>query len=79
VLAQSYEIQWDAGTGAWQTPTVISPSARPTSFITQEIDQFAHLVRILAQVGTASTYRFRMRSTNAAGTSDWSAVASVNA
>jgi len=79
VLAQSYEIQWDAGTGAWQTLSVIPASARPTSFITQEIDQFAHLVRILAQVGTASTYRFRMRSTNAAGTSDWSAVASVNA
>ncbi|WP_413452975.1 hypothetical protein AA0Y32_03525 [Georgenia phoenicis] len=74
VLAEAYEIQWDGGAGSWETLASVSANARPTSFVTQEIDQFAHLERILAQVDDDATYAFRVRAVNAAGPGEWSVV-----
>ena len=73
VLAESYEIQWDKGNDEWETIEIVDASARPTSFITQDIDQFAHLKEILAKVeDPAAIYSFRVRAINAVGAGDWS-------
>lgn len=78
VLARSYEIQWDGGTGEWQTIASVPAGARPTTFITQDIDQFANLRSILAQATDVdASYTFRVRALNDAGASDWSETATT--
>jgi pectate lyase len=75
VLTESYEIQWDQGKGAWETITTVEANARPTSYITQYIDQFAtpQTARVLAKADSrAASYAFRIRAINSRGASDWS-------
>jgi pectate lyase len=72
ILAESYEIQWDGGSGVWQTIATVPSNARPKTFITQDLDQFANLQSILAQATDHASYAFRVRALNSAGASDWS-------
>ncbi len=73
-LTSSFELQWDNGTGKWTTLMEADRTARPNRFVTQNIDQFAHVKEgpgwAFAQRG--ETYRFRIRALNAAGASEWS-------
>ncbi|WP_213453257.1 pectate lyase family protein [Rhizomonospora bruguierae] len=81
VLTSSYEIQWDRGAGDWQSITMVPATARPTSLITQETNQFAtpETVGLLATATDRDAmYLFRIRAVNAADTSDWSRVYAVN-
>jgi len=81
VSATSYEIQWDGGTGTWASIAVVPANARPTTFITQKMNQFAtpETVTLLATAASRSAmYLFRIRAVNAAGQSDWSAVYALN-
>lgn len=74
VLTTSYELQWDQGSNDWTTISTVEASARPTSFITQEMNQFAlpETVKLLATAaGPDRLYGFRVRATNAKGSSDW--------
>ncbi|MEJ0084946.1 MAG: InlB B-repeat-containing protein [Pseudomonadota bacterium] len=76
VLTTSYEIQWDGGTGEWQTIEIVPANARPTRFITQEMNQFAtpETVTLLATAASRDAmYLFRVRAIDAFGASDWSA------
>ena len=68
-----YEIQWDKGNDEWETIANVPASARPNSFITQDVDQFAHLKEILAEAtDKAAVYSFKARAINSEGASDWS-------
>lgn len=79
ILAESYEIQWDGGSGDWQTIGTVPSSARPKTFITQDLDQFANLRSILAQATDEdASYAFRVRALNSAGAGEWSEVYTVN-
>lgn len=75
VLASGYELQWDQGSGDWTTVAEPTASARPTSFITQEMNQFAlpESVEVLAAADDRDgQYLFRVRAVNDAGVSPWS-------
>lgn len=74
VLTENYEIQWDQGSNEWKTLKTVKANGRPTSFITQDIDQFAHLKAILAKAEEGGAYSFRVRALNSAGASEWSDV-----
>lgn len=74
VLTENYEIQWDQGSNEWTTLATVKANARPTSFITQDIDQFANLRAILAEAEEGGAYSFRVRALNSAGASEWSDV-----
>jgi pectate lyase len=75
VLTSAYELQWDNGTGTWTTLTTTPASERPTSLVTQSMNQFAtpETVQVLAGAAdTAGQYLFRVRAVNDAGASRWS-------
>ncbi|WP_223596535.1 pectate lyase family protein [Neobacillus bataviensis] len=74
VLTESYEIQWDQGNGKWKTLKQVVHNALPKRYITQDIDQFAHLKAILAEASNGEVYQFRVRALNAFGSSEWSDV-----
>lgn len=74
VLTEKYEIQWDQGSNEWTTLKTVKANGRPTSFITQDIDQFANLRSILAEAEEGGAYSFRVRALNSAGASEWSDV-----
>lgn len=78
VLTESYEIQFKANKGEWITLAEIAHNTREKRYITQEIDQFANLQRIIAKAENGNSYEFRMRALNASGASEWSSVASVD-
>ncbi|HEV7607870.1 MAG TPA: InlB B-repeat-containing protein [Steroidobacteraceae bacterium] len=76
VSTTSYEIQWNGGAGEWETIEVVAANARPTRFITQEMNQFAtpETVHLLATAASRNAmYAFRIRAVNSFGASDWSA------
>jgi pectate lyase len=77
-LVEQYEIQWDGGDGDWRTLGTVPASARPTTFVTQDLDQFGHLRSILAQATDDASYGFRVRALNSAGAGDWSPVHTVD-
>jgi hypothetical protein len=81
VLTAGYELQWDGGTGNWTTITAVPASERPTSLITQEMDQFAtpETVKVLAAAADRDAqYLFRVRAVNDAGASRWSSTFVLN-
>ncbi len=80
-LSGSYELQWDGGTGAWTTIATVPATARPTTFLTQEMNQFAlpQTVKLLATASDRdAVYLFRVRALNEAGASPWSTVYVLN-
>jgi hypothetical protein len=81
VLTAGYELQWDGGTGNWTTITAVPASVRPTSLITQEMNQFAtpETVKVLAAAADRDAqYLFRVRAVNDAGASRWSSTFVLN-
>lgn len=75
-LTSSFELQVDRGDGDWSTLAVVPRGPRPTRFVTQAIDQFAHVkdgAPAWVTVSNGPLFTFRVRAVNAAGTSPWSA------
>lgn len=79
VSTDHYEIQWDKGSNSWETVGTVEASSRPTTFITQSIDQFANFKAILAQADSKdATYAFRIKAVNSFGESDWSTIYAIS-
>ncbi|MCR8632153.1 S-layer homology domain-containing protein [Paenibacillus radicis (ex Xue et al. 2023)] len=79
VTTDHYEIQWDKGSNNWETLGTVTANSRPTTFITQSIDQFANLKSILAQADNRNaTYAFRIKAGNSFGESDWSNIYAIS-
>ncbi|MFC8733512.1 hypothetical protein ACFT5B_13730 [Luteimicrobium sp. NPDC057192] len=81
VQTASYELQWDQGTGDWATVTTVPASARPTTFVTQSMNQFAtpETVKVLAAATDRDAqYLFRVRAVNDVGASPWSSTFVLN-
>lgn len=76
-LTSRYEFQVDRGDGEWSPLASVPRGPRATRFVTQSIDQFAHVKEgepAWVSVSNGPLFKFRVRATNAAGASAWSAV-----
>jgi pectate lyase len=76
VSTSEYEIQWDGGSGTWETIAVVPANARPTRFVTQSLNALATpetLTLLATATNRSAMYVFRMRAVNAAGEGAWSA------
>ncbi|WP_105566479.1 pectate lyase family protein [Microbacterium halophytorum] len=80
-LAEAYEVEWDRGEGEWTPIATIAASARPTTLLTETMNQFAlpESVEIQAEADDPDAqFLFRVRAVNPAGASPWSETYALN-